>query len=118
MPAKLPSCEFRVVTPTGQLNVCRAGLYGGKVTDGMCRLCAARGDKPAAIISIPRFDLGQLVERTLTGVGVTKELVSQITRKKDCGCAKRQQWLTQWGYRQQERLEVSLNKIARWYGIT
>jgi len=107
-----------VVTPRGQLNVCRAGLYGGKVTDGMCRLCVERGDKPSAIISIPRVDLGAVVEKTLTSVGVTKELVKKITRTKDCGCAKRQQWLTNWGYRQQERIEVALNKVARWYGIT
>jgi len=118
MPKQLPLCEFRTVTPHGQLNICRAGLHGGKVTDGMCRLCVERGDKPPAIISVPRVAVGDIVEKTLTSVGVTKELVKKITRAKDCGCAKRQQWLNEWGYKQQERLEVALNKAARWYGIS
>jgi hypothetical protein len=115
---KPPSCEFRVVTPPGHLNVCRAGLYGGKVTDGMCRLCVKRGDKPAAIVSIPRVAVGDFVETLLARVGITKERVQQLTRTKDCGCKKRQQWLNQWGYDQQEKLERLLNKAARWYGIT
>jgi hypothetical protein len=118
MPKPPPVCEFRIETPASQLNICRAGLHGGKVTDGMCRLCLKRGDRPPAIISVPRIAVGDLVEKTLTSVGITKELVTKITRTKDCGCAKRQQWLNNWGYQQQERLEVALNKAARWYGIS
>jgi len=118
MPKPLPSCEFRVVTPPGQLNVCRAGLYGGKVTDGMCRLCVERGDKPLAIISLPRIAVGDLVETMLTRIGISKDRVRQWLRVKDCGCAKRQRWLNQWGYKQQDRIERVLNKAARWYGIS
>ena len=118
MPKPLPSCEFRVVTPPGQLNVCRAGLYGGKVTDGMCRLCVERGDKPTAIINLPRIAVGDLVETMLTSIGISKDRVKQWLRVKDCGCAKRQKWLNQWGYQQQDRIERLLNKAARWYGIT
>lgn len=64
-----------------------------------------------------RFALGDAVERTLSAVGITKDLVQRITRK-PCGCPARQRWLNQWGYRQQERIERAVNKAARWYGIT
>jgi hypothetical protein len=66
---------------------------------------------------LPRVAVGDLVERMLTGVGISKERVQQWLRVKDCGCAKRQRWLNQWGYRQQDRIERLLNKAARWYGI-
>lgn len=117
MPKNTPSCEFRVVAPPGQLNTCRAGLYGGKVTDGMCRLCVEKGDKPAAIISLPRVAVGDAVEKMLTSVGITKERVQEWLQTKDCGCKKRKGWLNQWGYEKQEQIERILNKAARWYGI-
>jgi hypothetical protein len=66
---------------------------------------------------LKRFALGDAVERTLSAVGITKELVQKITRK-PCGCPARQRWLNQWGYRQQERIEKAVNKAAKWYGIT
>jgi hypothetical protein len=66
---------------------------------------------------LPRVAVGDLVERMLTGVGISKERVQQWLRVKDCGCAKRQKWLNQWGYKQQDRIERLLNKAARWYGI-
>lgn len=64
-----------------------------------------------------RVDVGGLVERMLTSVGITKERVQAWTRLKDCGCKARQRWLTQWGYRQQDKIERLLNKAARWYGL-
>lgn len=67
---------------------------------------------------LPRVAVGDLVETMLTSVGITKERVQTWTRTKDCGCNKRQQWLNQWGYDQQEKIERLLNKAARWYGIT
>jgi gamma-glutamyl:cysteine ligase YbdK (ATP-grasp superfamily) len=66
----------------------------------------------------PRIAVGDTVERMLTSVGITKELVQRLTRTKDCGCKARQQWLNQWGYRQQDRMERLLNRAARWYGIS
>jgi hypothetical protein len=66
---------------------------------------------------IPRVAVGDLVERMLTSVGISKERVQQWLRVKDCGCAKRQKWLNQWGYEQQNRIERLLNKAARWYGV-
>jgi len=67
---------------------------------------------------LPRVAVGDLVETILTSVGITKERVQQWTRTKDCGCKKRQQWLNQWGYQQQDKVERLLNKAARWYGIS
>jgi hypothetical protein len=66
---------------------------------------------------LPRVAVGDLVERMLTGIGISKTRVQQWLRVKDCGCAKRQKWLNQWGYKQQDRIERLLNKAARWYGI-
>jgi hypothetical protein len=66
---------------------------------------------------LPRVAVGDLVERMLTGVGISKTRVQQWLRVKDCGCAKRQRWLNQWGYKQQDRIERLLNRAARWYGI-
>ena len=67
---------------------------------------------------LPRIAVGDLVERMLTGIGVSKDRVRQWLRVKDCGCAKRQRWLNQWGFKQQDRIERVLNRAARWYGIT
>jgi hypothetical protein len=66
---------------------------------------------------LPRVAVGDLVERMLTGIGISKARVQQWLRVKDCGCAKRQKWLNQWGYKQQDRIERLLNRAARWYGI-
>ena len=118
MPNQTPACEYREPGSPGNFATCRAGLYGGKVTDGMCRLCIKRGDKPAAIIRLPRVAIGDAVERVLTAVGVTKERVQQWTGSKDCGCKRRKGWLNKWGYEKQAQLERLLQIVARWYGIS
>jgi hypothetical protein len=64
-----------------------------------------------------RIAVGDLVERMLASVGITKERVQQWTRTKDCGCKARQQWLNRWGYQKQNQVERLLKKAARWYGI-
>jgi hypothetical protein len=66
----------------------------------------------------PRIAVGDTVERMLTSLGITKELVQRLTRTKDCGCKARQRWLNQWGYKQQERIEKAVKTAAEWYGIT
>jgi hypothetical protein len=48
--------------------------------------------------------LGDITERCLRFFGITKERVQAVTGKKDCGCAKRQAAMNQWGYRRQYRL--------------
>lgn len=47
---------------------------------------------------------GDITERFLRFFGITKERVQAVTGKKDCGCAKRQAAINQWGYRWQYRL--------------
>jgi hypothetical protein len=48
--------------------------------------------------------LGDITERCLRYFGITKERVQAVTGKEDCGCAKRQAAMNQWGYRWQYRL--------------
>jgi hypothetical protein len=48
--------------------------------------------------------LGDIIERCLRFFGITKERVQAVARKEDCGCAKRQAAMNQWGYRLQSRL--------------
>jgi hypothetical protein len=64
-----------------------------------------------------RVALGDAVERMLSSIGITKELVQRITRK-PCKCPARQKWLNQWGYEKQAQVERIVKKAARWYGIT
>jgi hypothetical protein len=71
----------------------------------------------AAVRRLPRIAVGDLVETMLTRIGISKDRVTQWLRVQDCGCAKRQKLLNQWGYRQQDRIERLLNKAARWYGM-
>ena len=61
--------------------------------------------------------LGDAVESMLTRLGITKERVQAWTRTKDCGCAARQKWLNQWGYKKQAQVERIMKKAAKWYGI-
>lgn len=107
-----PICEYRVATPHGQLNVCTAGVYGGQVTDGMCRACLRRGDKPRSHM----IALGDLAEKALTTLGITKERVERITRQ-PCGCPARKRWLNQWGYARQRELAKVVNKAAKVAGF-
>lgn len=58
-----------------------------------------------------RFALGDAVERTLSAVGITPERVSRVTGK-PCGCKARKRRLNEWGYRQQERLERAIARVA------
>jgi len=48
--------------------------------------------------------IGDITERCLRFFGITKERVQAVTKKKDCGCAKRQEAMNQWGYVWQYRL--------------
>jgi hypothetical protein len=48
--------------------------------------------------------LGDITEKALTSVGITKDRVQAVTGKKDCGCQERQEAMNAWGYRWQGRL--------------
>lgn len=50
------------------------------------------------------FAIGDITERVLGFFGITKERVQSAMGKKDCGCAKRQKAMNEWGYRWQHRL--------------
>ncbi len=95
--AKCQRCSRTVVVPVA-----------AETVDAQCR----------AGVSLPRVAVGDLVERMLTSLGITKGRVQAWTRVKDCGCVQRQRWLNQWGYQQQDRIERLLNKAAKWYGIS
>ena len=48
--------------------------------------------------------IGDIAERCLQFCGITKERVQAVTKKKDCGCAKRQSAMNEWGFQWQYRL--------------
>ena len=45
--------------------------------------------------------LGDITEKALTSVGITKDRVQAVTGKRDCGCRKRQKAMNALGYRWQ-----------------
>jgi hypothetical protein len=47
--------------------------------------------------------IGDVTERFLSSLGITKERVQAVTGK-PCGCNKRQESMNLWGYRAQQRL--------------
>lgn len=109
---QLEPCEYRINNGPGRLNVCTAGVYGGQVTDGMCRACLRRGDKPRTHM----IALGDLAEKALTTIGITKERVERITRK-PCGCKARQRWMNQAGFAVQRKAAEIVTKAAKVAGF-
>lgn len=65
--------------------------------------------------------VGDLVERWLTSIGITKERVERWTRTAGkpggCGCAQRQKWLNDYGVRVQRKLRKGFESVRRVYGI-
>ena len=64
-----------------------------------------------------QVNLGDMAERVLSAVGITRERVQAWTGSKDCGCKRRQRAWNAWGHRQQARIERFLDAAARWYGF-
>jgi len=61
--------------------------------------------------------IGDIAEKSLRALGITKEMVSGIAGK-DCGCAERQESLNRFGYRWQHRLAVLIRWLRyRWQAI-
>jgi len=62
--------------------------------------------------------VGDLVEKALTAVGITKERVEAITRTAGkpggCGCQYRQKWLNEAGVRVQKSIRQAAQKM---YGL-
>jgi hypothetical protein len=97
-----------------------------------CPACGYRAKKlptyrecrPIAVASQPAWKpvpIGDLVEKGLTAIGITKERVERWTRTEGkpggCGCAARQKWLNDWGNRVQYRGRDFLRRAAEWYGV-
>lgn len=62
--------------------------------------------------------LGNITERCLRLLGVTKERVQAVTGTEDCGCAKRQAALNDWGYRWQHRIMSPWHWLQhRWQAV-
>lgn len=63
--------------------------------------------------------VGDLVERGLTAIGITKERVEKLTRTEGkpggCGCAGRQKWLNEVGNRVQIDARNALIAAKRFY---
>lgn len=59
--------------------------------------------------------LGDITEKCLRFVGITKERVQSVTGKRDCGCAKRQAAMNQWGYVLQSRLAYPVYWLRYWW---
>ena len=76
-----------------------------------CQACV----DAAAVAQKRTIRVGDLVERALSSVGITKERFAQWTGAKSCGCAKRQQLLNQIGDDVQLRLHSAIRRAARHY---
>jgi hypothetical protein len=67
----------------------------------------------------PPIAIGDLVERGLTAVGITKERVEQFTRTEGkpggCGCGARQKWLNDVGYKAQYAIRDGYKAVERFY---
>ena len=63
--------------------------------------------------------IGDLVERGLTALGITKERVEALTRTEGkpggCGCAGRQKWLNEAGDRLQYKARAALVAAKKFY---
>jgi len=67
----------------------------------------------------PPIDVGDLVERGLTAIGITQERVEKLTRTEGkpggCGCAARKRWLTEAGNRAQYAARDAALAAHRFY---
>ena len=63
--------------------------------------------------------IGDLLERGLTSVGITKERVEQMTRTTGkpggCGCQDRQRWMNEAGFRVQRAVRGGYLAVQRFY---
>ena len=64
-------------------------------------------------------DVGDLVERGLSAIGITKARVEKLTRTAGkpggCGCAKRKKWLTEVGNEAQIAARKAIHKAKDFY---
>lgn len=67
----------------------------------------------------PPVAVGDLVERGLTAVGITKERIEKLTRSEGkpggCGCGARKKWLNEVGYKAQHAIRDGYKAVERFY---
>lgn len=65
------------------------------------------------------IQVGDIVERWLTAVGITKEFVEKWTRTEGkpggCGCEGRKRWLNEWGNSVQYAVRRFGDRVRRFY---
>lgn len=98
--------------------VYHCGKCGWKVDDQVtpwratCPVCPTL-TRPAYVM------VGDLIERGLSAIGITKPLVEQITRTAGkpggCGCQQRQRWLNEAGVSVQQAAAAWTDKARRFY---
>jgi hypothetical protein len=76
-----------------------------------CRPVPAKRWRPIAV--------GDLVERGLTAVGITKARVEKLTRTEGkpggCGCGARKKWLNEVGYQAQYAIRDAYKAVEQFY---
>lgn len=97
------------------------GRCGLKVPDHpSLRICVTQQDRARLLrkfsrgdrIKVPDVNLGDKVEWALKKVGITEELIKQITGKKDCGCPRRRSKMNQVSNELAFQLQRFLNGAA------
>lgn len=63
-------------------------------------------------VRLPKIMLGDLIEKILTFIGITKERIYKLTRQQ-CNCPARQQWLNSWWLNKTIRLEMKINLLLK-----
>lgn len=81
----MTQCKHATADVSGVFNHCSAGHYGGKPSDGVCRLCPHYEG--------PSRGLGDTIDKITTATGI-KAAVKAFMGD-DCGCEKRRQSLNQ-----------------------
>jgi hypothetical protein len=102
--------------------VYRCGYCGWIVDDqaepwkSTCPVCPSRAESSDGWKPIM---LGDLLERGLTSIGITKSLVTRLTRTEGkpggCGCQGRQKWLNTQGVKAQRLIRSALHRARDFY---
>jgi hypothetical protein len=97
----------------GTCAMCNQKMPGVGVRRNCMALAKARPVGPR--IQFPRIAVGDVVEGVLLKFGVTKERVQRITRRSNCRCEFRKNWLNNAGYKCQFYAERLVNQLADFF---
>lgn len=106
-------------------NVWTCGKCGWVINDqdkpwkATCPTCAKALSAPSQRSLWRPIMVGDLVEKALTSIGITKPLVEKLTRTETkpggCGCAGRQKWLNDAGVKAQRKAQAGILAVRRFY---